>query len=65
MVAMFETAFLIVCAVLGIWWFRRTSMYRARVGSGAEQGHSEAGARASLAKLPPKHGYDGGGGGGG
>jgi hypothetical protein len=30
MVAMFEIAFLIVCVVLSVWWFRRTNLYRAR-----------------------------------
>jgi hypothetical protein len=30
MVAMFEIAFLIVCVVLGLWWFSRTSRFRAR-----------------------------------
>ena len=32
MVAMLEISFLIVCAVLGVLWFRRTSLYRARKG---------------------------------
>jgi hypothetical protein len=27
MVPMFEIAFLIVCAVLGLWWFSRTSRW--------------------------------------
>jgi len=30
MVAMFEIALLIVCLVLGLWWFSRTSRFRAR-----------------------------------
>jgi len=30
MVAMFEIVFLIVFVVLGVWWFRRTNLYRAR-----------------------------------
>jgi hypothetical protein len=29
MVAMFEVGFLIICLVLGLWWFRRTNLYRA------------------------------------
>ena len=32
MVAVLEIVFLIICAVLGVWWFRRTSLYRARRG---------------------------------
>ena len=30
MVAVFEVVFLIVFVVLGLWWFRRTNLYRAR-----------------------------------
>ena len=30
MVAILEIVFLIVCVVLGLWWFSRTSRYRAR-----------------------------------
>ena len=30
MVATFEIVFLVVCVVLGSWWFRRTPMFRAR-----------------------------------
>ena len=30
MVAVLEIVFLIVCVVLGLWWFSRTSRYRAR-----------------------------------
>lgn len=30
MVAMFEIALLIVLAVLAVWWFRRTNLYRNR-----------------------------------
>lgn len=32
MVAVLEIVFLIICAVLGVGWFRRTSLYRARRG---------------------------------
>ena len=32
MVAMFEIVFLVVFVVLGVWWFRRTNLYRARKG---------------------------------
>ncbi len=30
MVAMFEIVFLIVFVALGVWWFRRTNLYRVR-----------------------------------
>ena len=39
MVAMFEIAFLIVFVVIGVWWFRRTNLYRARR-SGLDAGQS-------------------------
>jgi hypothetical protein len=29
MVAMFEVVFLILCVALGVWWFLRTSLYKA------------------------------------
>jgi hypothetical protein len=29
MVAVFEIMFLIGCVALGVWWFRRTNLYRA------------------------------------
>jgi hypothetical protein len=38
MVAMFEIVFLIACAVLALWWFRRTSVYRFRMKSESEPG---------------------------
>jgi hypothetical protein len=38
MVAMLEIVFLIVFAVLGVWWFRRTNIYRAHRRSGADPG---------------------------
>lgn len=56
MVAMVEIALLIVCAVVGVWWFTRTNAYRARRRSGAEPGQHDGGARESLAKQPPKSG---------
>ncbi len=34
MVAILEIVFLIVCVVLGLWWFTRTNIYRARRRSG-------------------------------
>jgi hypothetical protein len=36
MVAVFEIVFLIVCAGLGLWWFRRTNLYRAHRRSGGD-----------------------------
>jgi hypothetical protein len=36
MVAMFEIAFVIVCVVLGLWWFSRTSTFRAHLRSGVD-----------------------------
>ena len=45
MVAMFEIVFLIVVVVLGVWWFRRTNMYRSRVKSGSQPGQADGGAR--------------------
>jgi hypothetical protein len=56
MVAMFEIAFLIVCAVVGIWWIRRTKLYRARNGDPNYRPHSTGG---------PHVGPGGGDGGGG
>ena len=56
MVAMFEIVFLIVVVVFGVWWFRRTNMYRSRVKSGSQPGQADGGARESLAKQPPKSG---------
>ena len=38
MVAMFEIAFLIAGAVLGVLWFSRTNIYRAHRRSGADPG---------------------------
>jgi hypothetical protein len=37
-VAMFEIAFLIVCVVLGLWWFSRTSTFRTHRRSGVDPG---------------------------
>jgi hypothetical protein len=56
MVVTLEIVFLIVCVVLGLWWFSRTNMYRSRLRSGSEPGQSDEGARQSLGKLPPKGG---------
>jgi hypothetical protein len=38
MVAMLEIAFLIVCLVLGSWWFTHTNMFRAHRRSGIHPG---------------------------
>jgi hypothetical protein len=38
MVAMLEIVFLIVCAVLGFLWFRRTNVYRLRMKTESEKG---------------------------
>jgi len=38
MVATLEAVFLIVCAVLGVWWFRRTNLYRAHRRSPGDPG---------------------------
>jgi hypothetical protein len=38
MVAIVEISLVIVCAVLGVWWFGRTSLYRAHRRSGADPG---------------------------
>ena len=56
MVAVVEIAFLVVLVALGVWWFRRTSAYRSRHESGMNPGQSDAGARHSVEKLPPKGG---------
>jgi amino acid transporter len=40
MVAVFEIVFLILFAVIGVWWFRRTNLYRAHRSSGADTGQS-------------------------
>jgi len=40
MVAVFEIVFLILFAVIGVWWFRRTNLYRAHRSSGADMGQS-------------------------
>jgi len=46
MVAMLEIVFLIVCAVLALWWFRRTSAFRLRMKT-----ESDPGQRALSRKL--------------
>jgi hypothetical protein len=38
MVPMLEIAFLVVCAALGLRWFRRTNLYRAHRRSGVDPG---------------------------
>ena len=61
MVAVIEIVFLIVCVMVGVWWFRRTNTYRAYRRSRLEPGQSDSGARESLTKMPPKSGPDVGG----
>ena len=46
MVAIFEIAFLVVCAALGTTWFRRTNLYQAHRRSGIDPG--QHGANASM-----------------
>jgi len=36
MVPILEMAFLVVCVVLGLWWFRRTNLFRAYRRSGGK-----------------------------
>jgi hypothetical protein len=55
MVALLEIVVLIICLVLGVWWFSRSSVYRSRFRSPDPLDQSD-GARESLAKLPPKGG---------
>ena len=57
MVAMFEIAMVIVLAVLGVWWFRRTNMYRSCRRSGVGPAQYGGGAGESLQKHPPKGGH--------
>ncbi len=61
MVAMLEIAFVIVCLVLGLWWFSRTSTFRAHRRSGVDPGRrpqtdrerqKETGSTAGTADLP-------------
>ena len=61
MVAMFEIVFLIVCAVLGIWWFRGTKLYRARNGRNADPNYRSGSGSTRLPYVGPGGG-DGGGG---
>jgi hypothetical protein len=51
MVAILEILFLTVCGVLGLWWFSRTSLFRAHRRSGADPG-----------RLPHQKGAEEGGG---
>jgi hypothetical protein len=61
MVATAEIVFLIVCAVLGIWWFRGTKLYRARNGRNSDPNSGPGSGSTSL----PHPGGTGNGGGGG
>jgi hypothetical protein len=55
MVAMFEIAFLIVVVVLGVWWFRRTNLYRAR----SSRSQPRQGVDPNSRLDPPNHGTGG------
>jgi hypothetical protein len=54
MVAMLEIVVLIACAVVGIWWFRRTSLYRARRGDPGQPGHHKLTGRADQNMSGPR-----------
>jgi hypothetical protein len=60
MVAMFEIAFLIVCVALFLWWFTRTSLFRAQRRSGAAGWGSNLNYRhfgfvPNQKPIPPEH----------
>jgi hypothetical protein len=48
---MLEIAFLVVCVVLGLWWFSRTNIYRAHRRSGADPGQFGVGTSHSIGML--------------
>src|SRR5262245_59074521 len=48
MVATLEIGFLIVFAVLGLWWFSRTSAFRLRMGTESEKGERALGRKREL-----------------
>ena len=56
MVAMLEVAFLIVCAVLGVWWFRRTNIYRVRRRSSIDPGQHGANATGKFGMYSKQEG---------
>jgi hypothetical protein len=55
MVAMLEIVFLIVFVVLGVWWFRRTNLYRART----SRHEPRQGVNPNHRYDPPNHGGGG------
>ena len=57
MVAMFEIVFLIACVVLGVWWIRRTNMYRAR-NSRVEPGQRDRSKDRYSQKVPTADGTE-------
>jgi len=59
MVATVEIALLIVCAVLGVRWFRRTNIYRAHRRSGADPGRFGTHTPGSFGVLGSKAGVEG------
>ena len=57
MVATFEVVFLIVCAVLGLWWFSRTTTFRAHLRSGTGDNITVSAAEYRM-RPPPVRRYD-------
>jgi hypothetical protein len=56
MVAKLEVAFLIIGAVVGLWWFSRTSRFRSRRRIGEDpQGRGD---RPESHLDPPNHGFN-------
>ena len=56
MVPMLEIAFLVACTALGLWWFRRTNLYRAHRRSGVDP--SQFGDTNARHKYSGYRGYD-------
>ena len=65
MVAMFEIVFLIVFVVLGVWWLRRTKLYRANRRSVVDRAQDAPQVGRTGADLGFYDGGSGGVGGGG
>ena len=53
MVAMFEIVFLIICVVLCVWWYSRTSFHRARRWSRADPGQKVSDANRDISGTNP------------
>ena len=65
MVLTFEVAFLVLCMILGLWWFRRTNISKAHRRYGFSPGQQGSrvfwGAHQPLRPMPPPaalHGYE-------